>query len=385
MGNINLLSAAMRNELHTSGVVVQHVHTKGRKEASDKALLVEFGLAMRDHLPPYGIAVVSGDSDFSYAVSTARNLGYRTALFAPNATQTSPLLSNNVDVLFSFPRDVIDHCEAVKGQEKRPLTRKKAGPAWPTISFTSRACQEELTLAALPADELRQELAVMKTTVNSFVRFMQRMEKHLVNRSGAGGDAGEVFDLDNAVVTTCAVVVASPVEGVEAKEQKVPQRCVGSNNNFRQPAVDLHADGPSVERGCDSIPEATTRTLRMTVACPSPHSAVYWFHVAVAVIFAIVGFGSANRIASLGTIHVQPHDSVWREVYLLLVAAGQGCFVAYLVVSTQALWMLRPATAGAVPGWTYMPSLVAEATSQAQHPRRRNKRLESTLRNPTHL
>jgi hypothetical protein len=105
--DVSSMQRCMQNELQASGVSVCHVPRRGRKEASDKALLVELGLVMRDHSPPYGICLVTGDADFAYGLAVARNLGYQTAVIAPAAQQSSPLLTNNAHKVWSFPRDVL--------------------------------------------------------------------------------------------------------------------------------------------------------------------------------------------------------------------------------------------------------------------------------------
>lgn len=106
------LPAALARELQSSGVALMHVASR-KPESADKVLLVHFGLALRRHPRTTGIAVVSGDGDFAYAISVARNLGFRTAVFHPRAVRTSPYLSNAPELLFSWDRDVLAHAQAV--------------------------------------------------------------------------------------------------------------------------------------------------------------------------------------------------------------------------------------------------------------------------------
>jgi NYN domain len=105
--DVNGMQLCMQNELQASGVSVCHVPRRGRKEASDKALLVELGLVMRDHAPPHGVCLVSGDADFAYGIAMARNLGYQTAVIAPSAQQSSPFLTNTAHFVWSFPKDIL--------------------------------------------------------------------------------------------------------------------------------------------------------------------------------------------------------------------------------------------------------------------------------------
>lgn len=81
--NIHKTPVPLRYELQANGVVISHVETKGRKEAADKALITELCLVTREHQPPFGIALISGDGDFSHAVSRISGLGYFIVIIAP--------------------------------------------------------------------------------------------------------------------------------------------------------------------------------------------------------------------------------------------------------------------------------------------------------------
>jgi hypothetical protein len=108
-GNVNksTFRAKLQQELQSCGVAIMHVASR-KPESADKLLLAEYGPALRRD--GGGLAFISGDSDFSYAISAARNLGFLTAVFHPNANSTSALLANAAEVLFSWQRDVLAHC-----------------------------------------------------------------------------------------------------------------------------------------------------------------------------------------------------------------------------------------------------------------------------------
>ena len=81
--DVDRIAPRIRSSLHANGVSLVHVEAGRRKDTADKALLVELCLSAADILPPAGIALVSGDIDFSYALARLRARGFYTAVIAP--------------------------------------------------------------------------------------------------------------------------------------------------------------------------------------------------------------------------------------------------------------------------------------------------------------
>lgn len=93
VSNPNRMSGEMRAQLHSSGVTVVQVQTRTRKDVSDKALLTDLCLLPLHTPPPLGVALLSGDVDFSYAIARLTALTYHTVVVAPD-NSCSSLLAN---------------------------------------------------------------------------------------------------------------------------------------------------------------------------------------------------------------------------------------------------------------------------------------------------
>jgi hypothetical protein len=379
MGNVNGMSAAMRNELQTSGVAVQHVSTKGRKEASDKALLVEFGLAMRDHTPPFGIAIITGDSDFSYAVSTACNLGYRTAVFAPNALQCSPFLTNSADLVFSFVRDVLTYCREERIQQNIACQEHRSeAPSAGHSTSTSEALVtslefEESEVVHLSGAEMRQTLLEMKRTVSVYSRALRRARREgiLVEKIG---DVEQV--LNDA-----------------ARDERKGQNDTADREKEIGPDVKI-AETPlnySAAPTCEEGPDSTANKSSANFGVQSVSSST--------LAFATCGSLMSDRRAKLRLLGAHMNRSAVGNTLLWMMVstayALYGDFVACCVIgvigalSTLAIIMLSKlevmrSDAGSIYGSSKTEPMRAEKSEQPRVRRRNNKR-QSTLQNPGHL
>lgn len=78
--NMTHQSGLVQKKLKNLSVTKIHVESRRNKDAADKALITEMCFLPRDLAPPSGIVVVSGDSDFSYAVGKLKELGYLTVI-----------------------------------------------------------------------------------------------------------------------------------------------------------------------------------------------------------------------------------------------------------------------------------------------------------------
>lgn len=93
IANIRRTSVRLRHHLQANGVTLTHVESKGRKDVADKALITEICLTTREYATPFGICLISGDGDFSYAISRLTALGYDTVVIAPTSKSFSSLLA----------------------------------------------------------------------------------------------------------------------------------------------------------------------------------------------------------------------------------------------------------------------------------------------------
>lgn len=134
--DINKLRLVHRNELQSHGVLLMHVETAGRKDAADKALIVELMLTALDVPLPTGIALLSGDQDYAYPIAILRQRGFSTVVIAPYRSASSPLLTSVPEFVLSFKGDVLRDVPEIKRPKpkQRNNTRFGGAPGLPRIS-----------------------------------------------------------------------------------------------------------------------------------------------------------------------------------------------------------------------------------------------------------
>ena len=86
-GDMALLRPAIRRQLSSTGVRLCDVPS-GRKDAADRALLLDMLLFARDTPPPAVVLLITGDRDFAPTAHRLTQLGYTVLLSAPLATAT---------------------------------------------------------------------------------------------------------------------------------------------------------------------------------------------------------------------------------------------------------------------------------------------------------
>ena len=84
-GDMALLRPATRRQLSSTGVLLCDVPS-GRKDAADRALLLDLAMWVRDTPPPATLLLITGDRDFAPAAHRMVQLGYTVLLAAPIAT-----------------------------------------------------------------------------------------------------------------------------------------------------------------------------------------------------------------------------------------------------------------------------------------------------------
>ncbi|KAM0025104.1 putative NYN domain, limkain-b1-type, meiosis regulator and mRNA stability factor 1 [Helianthus debilis subsp. tardiflorus] len=92
-GDFNGFSRRLREGCQRTGVKLVDV-PNGRKDAADKAILVDMFLFALDNPPPCSIMLISGDVDFSPALHVLGQRGYTVILVIPSRVGVSSALSN---------------------------------------------------------------------------------------------------------------------------------------------------------------------------------------------------------------------------------------------------------------------------------------------------
>lgn len=111
IGNVFQMSSDMRAEFHANGVRLMHVQSSTRKDVADKAMLTDLCMIPVHHSPPLGVALLSGDIDFSYAMARLTALGYATLVIARHNSY-SPLLASSSTYIASVS-DVIASANSI--------------------------------------------------------------------------------------------------------------------------------------------------------------------------------------------------------------------------------------------------------------------------------
>ncbi|CAA7022473.1 unnamed protein product [Microthlaspi erraticum] len=94
-GNTNLIPKSVQQALSSTGITLNHVPS-GRKDASDKKILVDLLLWVVDNPAPANIMLISGDRDFSDALHKLRMRGYNILLAHPQQASVPLVASANV-------------------------------------------------------------------------------------------------------------------------------------------------------------------------------------------------------------------------------------------------------------------------------------------------
>lgn len=101
-GDFNSFPRRLREGCQRTGVKLVDV-PNGRKDAADKAILVDMFLFALDNPPPSSILLISGDVDFSPALHILGQRGYNVILVIPSGTGVSSALSNAGRFVWDWP------------------------------------------------------------------------------------------------------------------------------------------------------------------------------------------------------------------------------------------------------------------------------------------
>uniref|UniRef100_A0A5B7APV9 HTH OST-type domain-containing protein n=1 Tax=Davidia involucrata TaxID=16924 RepID=A0A5B7APV9_DAVIN len=124
-GDFNAFPRRLREGCQRTGVKLIDV-PNGRKDAADKAILVDMFLFALDNPPPSSIMLISGDVDFAPALHILGQRGYTVILVIPSGVGVSSALSNAGRFVWDWP-------SVARGEGFVPPTRAlippRGGPA----------------------------------------------------------------------------------------------------------------------------------------------------------------------------------------------------------------------------------------------------------------
>ncbi|PSS19204.1 PAX-interacting protein [Actinidia chinensis var. chinensis] len=101
-GDFNAFPRRLREGCQRTGVKLIDV-PNGRKDAADKAILVDMFLFVLDNPSPYSIMLISGDVDFALALHILGQRGYTVILVIPSGVGVSSALSNAGRFVWDWP------------------------------------------------------------------------------------------------------------------------------------------------------------------------------------------------------------------------------------------------------------------------------------------
>ncbi|KAI3675303.1 hypothetical protein L1987_84892 [Smallanthus sonchifolius] len=101
-GDFNGFPRRLREGCQRTGVKLIDV-PNGRKDAADKAILVDMFLFALDNPPPSSIMLISGDVDFAPALHILGQRGYTVILVIPSGVGVSSALSNAGSFVWDWP------------------------------------------------------------------------------------------------------------------------------------------------------------------------------------------------------------------------------------------------------------------------------------------
>lgn len=101
-GDFNAFPRRLREGCQRTGVKLVDV-PNGRKDAADKAILIDMFLFALDNRPPSSIMLISGDVDFAPALHILGQRGYTVILVIPSGVGVSSALSNAGRFVWDWP------------------------------------------------------------------------------------------------------------------------------------------------------------------------------------------------------------------------------------------------------------------------------------------
>ncbi|CAM0880591.1 unnamed protein product [Alopecurus aequalis] len=154
-GDFNAFPRRLREGCQRTGVKLVDV-PNGRKDAADKAILVDMFLFALDNRPPSSIMLISGDVDFAPALHILGQRGYTIVLAIPSSVNVSSALSSAGSFVWDWP-------SLARGAGSVPP--RSLGHRAPDPSL----CPNSVTLGKFPEIQAEEEAIVyMGTSRNEY-------------------------------------------------------------------------------------------------------------------------------------------------------------------------------------------------------------------------
>ncbi|KAE8007973.1 hypothetical protein FH972_004527 [Carpinus fangiana] len=134
-GDFNAFPRRLREGCQRTGVKLIDV-PNGRKDAADKAILVDMFLFALDNPPPSSIMLISGDVDFSPALHILGQRGYTVILVIPSGVGVSSALTNAGKFVWDWP-------SVARGEGFVPLTKVLMAPRGGVADIAGYAQNDE--------------------------------------------------------------------------------------------------------------------------------------------------------------------------------------------------------------------------------------------------
>lgn len=139
-GDFNAFPRRLREGCQRTGVKLIDV-PNGRKDAADKAILVDMFLFALDNPPPSSIMLISGDVDFAPALHILGQRGYTVILVIPSGVGVASALCNAGRFVWDWPSVARGEGFVPPTKVLIPLVEEQLillGVSWVAISMTTQ-------------------------------------------------------------------------------------------------------------------------------------------------------------------------------------------------------------------------------------------------------
>ncbi|KAG9004664.1 hypothetical protein FRB90_010789 [Tulasnella sp. 427] len=147
----NSPNSLLKQELSVSGVKLRDCPHNGKKDVVDKTIIIDMIFYAMERPPTTTLLLISGDRDYSYAISTLQNRGYSVKLLAPVGCLHSnlPLIADVLDwetVLNLAPRqlEAVDAGVSITDLEQDVEVGSVAPDLTPSPEASATQVQEEV-------------------------------------------------------------------------------------------------------------------------------------------------------------------------------------------------------------------------------------------------
>ncbi|KAI4992545.1 hypothetical protein ZWY2020_057600, partial [Hordeum vulgare] len=179
-GDFNAFPRRLREGCQRTGVKLVDV-PNGRKDAADKAILVDMFLFALDNHPPSSIMLISGDVDFAPALHILGQRGYTIALAIPSSVTVSSALSSAGSFVWDWP----SLARGAGSVPPRSLGHRAADPLF---------CSNSVTLGKFPDIQTEEEAIVyMGTLRNEYGGRTTSNQINCYNSSQVTGESCKAF------------------------------------------------------------------------------------------------------------------------------------------------------------------------------------------------